>query len=222
MPKSTKASRAMKKNKAPVADVTKLREARVQLAGIKKGLVKEKSRNTNQVQGLQNRLKEVDFLEGRANVIVNKYYFDMNTSKNNKTAYVGDYNLYLEGIMAKVVVSQRSEIPTLINGFKSTGPYSTPWECDRHTHRFNFVLTEKLPEHLKFDLKVTLHTTGNGWQHEELRMIMRETERDGGPEFDSTYWTYVSYFSPTKIEIEENDGNETFRVSVRAAMSSTE
>jgi hypothetical protein len=210
----------MKKNKAPVADVTKLREARVQLAGIKKGLVKEKSRNTNHVQGLQNRLKEMDFLD-RCSVNVNKYYFDMDTSKNNKTAYVGDYNLYLEGIMAKVVVSQRSEIPTPSKGFKSTGPYGTPWECDGETHRINFVLTEKLPEHLQVDLQVTLHTIGNGWQHEQLRTIMRETERDG-PEFDSTYWTYISYFTPSKIEIEENDGNNTFRFAVRAAMFSTE
>ena len=84
------------------------------------------------------------------------------------------------------------------------------------------MLTEKLPDELKMDLQVNMHTTGNGWQYEELRMIMRETERDGGPEFDSTYWTYVSYFSPTKIEIEENDGSETFRFSVRAAMFSSE
>jgi hypothetical protein len=146
----------------------------------------------------------------------------MNTSKNNKTAYVGDYNLYLEGIMAKVVVSQRSEIPTPSKGFKSTGPYGTPWECDGETHRINLVLTEKLPEHLKFDLKITMHSIGHGWQYEELRMIMRETERDGGPEYDSSYWTFVSYFTPSKIEIEENDGNNTFRFAVRAAMFSTE
>jgi len=192
----------------------------VQLAGIKKGLVKEKSRNTNQVQGLQNRLKEMDFLD-RCSVNVNKYYFDMDTSIKNKIAYVGDDYLYLGGMKAKVVVSQRIEIPKPSKGFKSTGPYGTPWDCDRHTHRINFVLTEKLPEHLQVDLQVTLHTKGHGWQYEELRTIMRETERDG-PEFDSTYWTYVSYFTLTKIEIEENNGNETFRFSVRAAMSSTE
>ena len=221
MPKSTKASRAMKKKKGPVADVTKLREAQVQLAGIKKELVKQKCRNTNQVQGLKNRLKEMYFLEDRVSVNVNKYYFDMNTSKKNKIAYVGDYYLYLGGIKARVVVSQRSEIPTLSKGFKSTGPYGTPWECDRDTHRINVVLTEKLPDHLKFDLKVTMHTIGHGWQYGELRTILRETERDG-PEFDSSYWTYISYFTPSKIEIEENDGNETFRFSVRAAMSSTE
>jgi len=211
----------MKKKKGPVADVTKLREARVQLAGIKKELVKEKCRNTNQVQGLKNRLKEMDFLEDHVDVIVNKNYFDMNTSKDNQIAYVSDYYLYLGGIKARVVVSQRSEIPTPSKGFKSTGPYDTSWECDRDTHRINFVMTEKPPDHLKVDLKVTMHTIGHGWQYGELRTILRETERDG-PEYDSTYWTYVSYFSPTKLEIEENDGDETFRFSVRAAMSSTE
>ena len=221
MPKSTKASRAMKKKKGPVADVTKLREARVQLAGIKKGLVKEKSRNTNHVQGLQNRLKEMDFLD-RCSVNVNKYYFDMDTSIKNKIAYVGDDYLYLGGMKAKVVVSQRSEMWTPSKGFKSTGPYGTSWEFDGETHRINLVLTEKIPDELKMDLKITMHTAGNGWQHEELRTILRETECGGGPEYDSTYWTYISYFTPSKIEIEENDGSETFRFSVRAAMFSSE
>ena len=82
-------------------------------------------------------------------------------------------------------------------------------------------MTEELPDNLKVDLKVTMHTNGRHWQDGELRTIMWENERDG-PEYDSTYWTYVSYFSPTKLEIEENDGDETFRFSVRAAMSSTE
>ena len=125
MPKSTKASRAAKRKKGAVSDVIKLREARVELAGIKKQLVKEKCRKTNQVEGLKNRLKEMHFLENCGVVSVNKFFFDLDTSKGNQIPYVGDYYLYLGGIKARVVVSQRSEIPTPSKGFKSTGPYDT-------------------------------------------------------------------------------------------------